>query len=353
MVCKRWSVLLLLGLSVAGAPLPAYAQEKISPEARAYFRNGVELLQSEPPNYQDAYYQFKLAFEKSQSWKVLGNLGLCAVKLERDGEALAFYEEYLRRGGKQINKDEREAIERDMLLIKGNGATLTLTSKISNLKIQDSRSGSVAAPQSHELTGGKKELFLRAGAHRLTATTSEGRSLVWEVSIEPGSSSSHEFDFDAPTAAAAAPVASTAAPVASPSAAAEASPPGVRSTSSGHNNTLATIGFVTAGVGIAGLGGGIVTGLMSNSKEKSAQAKCNSVTKVCDPSAEPLFDDARTFASASTVLLIGGGALTAVGIGLIIGGYASSPSSEQTAQHLQLVPVLSGNSGGVVAMGTF
>ena len=111
--------------------------------------------------------------------------------------------------------------------------------------------------------------------------------------------------------------------------------------------------FVVAGALIAGLGGGIVTGLMSNSKEKSAQAKCNSVTKVCDPSAEPLFDDARTFADASTVLLIGGGALTAVGIGLIIGGYASSPSSEQTAQHLQLVPVLSGNSGGVVAMGTF
>src|SRR5262245_6642638 len=106
-----WILAFAAGLASFAAPAPAHAKEQISEEARAYFRNGVELLQATPPNYQDAYYQFKLAFDKSNSWKVLGNMGLCAVNLERDGEALRYYDDYLKRGGKDINKEERAAIE--------------------------------------------------------------------------------------------------------------------------------------------------------------------------------------------------------------------------------------------------
>ncbi len=74
----------------------AHAADAISEEAKAYFKNGVELIQEQPPNYQDAYYQFRLAYEKSKSWKVLGNLVLCSFKLERDGEAIQYYTDYLK-----------------------------------------------------------------------------------------------------------------------------------------------------------------------------------------------------------------------------------------------------------------
>jgi hypothetical protein len=349
MVSKRWIVPVVVGLSLAGVPMSAYAQaqaqtqDKITPEARAYFKNGVELLQSEPPNYQDAYYQFKLAYEKSQSWKVLGNLGLCAVKLERDGEALAHYDEYLKRGGKQINKEEREAIERDMLLIKGNGATLELTSKVLELKLQDSRSGSSVAPQSHDLTGGKKSIFVRAGSHRLTATASDGRSLVWEVSVEPGTTLTHDFDFDAPVNA---PVAAVAPVVAQPP------PPPPQDAPPQRTSPLATIGYITGGVGVAVLGAGVVTGLMANSKEKSAKDKCDA-NKVCDPSAEQLFDDAAGLAKTTNILLISGGVLTAAGVGMVILGVTSKPKEQQTGRRFTLVPVLSANAGGVFASGTF
>src|SRR5262245_21338337 len=73
---------LILAVALLGSAVPASVQEAISEEAKLYFANGVELLQDQPPNYTDAYYQFKLAYEKSGSWKVLGNLGLCAMKLE-------------------------------------------------------------------------------------------------------------------------------------------------------------------------------------------------------------------------------------------------------------------------------
>src|SRR5262245_13737348 len=85
---------------------PASADDAIPEEAKLYFKNGVELIQGQPPNYQDAYYQFKLAWEKSKSWKVLSNWGLCALKLERDGEAIWAYTEYLKQ--KDIDPDERK-----------------------------------------------------------------------------------------------------------------------------------------------------------------------------------------------------------------------------------------------------
>ena len=71
---RAWSALACL--SFALATRVASAEEKISEEAKLYFQNGVELIQNQPPNYQDAYYQFKLAWDRSHSWYVLGNLGL-------------------------------------------------------------------------------------------------------------------------------------------------------------------------------------------------------------------------------------------------------------------------------------
>src|SRR3954453_16997389 len=109
---KGWSALACLSLLVA---TPAYADEKISEEAKLYFQNGVELIQNQPPNYQDAYYQFKLAWDRSHSWKVLGNWGLCALKLERDGEAIWAYSEYLKKGGSDVDASERKDLERDLL----------------------------------------------------------------------------------------------------------------------------------------------------------------------------------------------------------------------------------------------
>lgn len=343
---RKWLGLLAFQLAVAGAALDARAaEEKISPEARAYFKNGVELLQGDRPNYQDAYYQFKLAYEKSQSWKVLGNLGLCAVKLERDGEALNYYQDYLRRGGKDISKDEREAIERDLLLIQGNGATLELSSSETDLELQNERSGSTVGRQNHEFTGGKRTLFVRAGEHRLTARAKDGRTLVWQVNVDPGRTVSHVFDFDAP------PDQGQPAAAAPPAQPAPSSPPPTSdATAASGSNPVRTIGFITAGAGVAALGGALVTGLMANSKQDEATSKCDA-QKVCEPSAKPLFDDAESLAGTSNVLWIGGGVVTAVGIGMIVFGKSSS-SSEQSAK-VTLFPVLGAGVGGLMARGTF
>src|SRR4051812_675274 len=66
-------------------------------EARKQFQAGVNLLEDpEGAQYEQAYNAFRKAFELSRSPKVLGNIGFCALHLERDGEAIDAYNTYLR-----------------------------------------------------------------------------------------------------------------------------------------------------------------------------------------------------------------------------------------------------------------
>jgi hypothetical protein len=317
--------------------LPCAAQEAISDEAKAYFRNGVELLEQSPPNYQDAYYQFKRAYESSQSWKVLGNLGLCSLKLERDGEALEHYQKYIEQGANEIDPEERSAIERDLLLMKGNLTQVQLTSDAEEVQVTDSRQGSSAPAQLYGMTG-PVTLGLRAGTHTLVAR-SKDRELKWEVVLTPGQTVTHEFKFAAPVAA---------APVAPASSPAPATPPPTAQESSG-TSPLRIAGFVTAGVGGAALIGGVVTAVMKKKNEDDARKQC--IGDVCAEAAEAKFDKADKFAKMTNILLIGGGVLVATGVTLIVvgGSQSESPSSAR----LRLSPALGWAEAGVMAQGAF
>ena len=320
----------------------AHAADTISEEAKAYFKNGVELIQEQPPNYQDAYYQFRLAYEKSKSWKVLGNLGLCSFKLERDGEAIQFYTDYLKGGGNDIDPDERSALQRDLLVLNGNSASVTLSSATTDIDITDSRAGSSAPPQSYRLEGGKLALRLRAGTHSLTATHA-GKSLRWETALSPGRTETHDFDFSEPPAVAAAPV---AAPLAVATPVTQAPEPAATGT------PIRTAGFVTAGVGAAALIGGVVVGLMAKGKESDAKSLCRDT--LCPQSAESKFNSAQSLATVSNVLIIGGGVLAAGGVGMIIlGGPKSAEAPKSARVTLRLLPAFGSDGGALWAAGSF
>jgi hypothetical protein len=350
MLRRGWCALALGLLLTTGS---ARAEDKISEEAKGYFRNGVELIQSSPPNYQDAYYQFKLAYEKSGSWKVLGNLGLCALKMERDGEALEHYTNYLKGGGNDIDPEERKALERDSLLISGNSAVVNLTAATPDADVIDARAGSSVPPQSYKFAGTNLTLRLRAGSHTLTATSSDGKQEKWEVVLSPGKTVDHRFAFAA--AATAAPVATPAPPAGDvqpvPVGSQTGTPP---SEEPKKGSPLRLVGFIAAGVGGAALVGGVVTGVMAKSKDKKATEACTN--KVCPTSAESDFDSAKSLATVTNVLFIGGGVLAAAGVGLIIVGGKSSdenPKTAASAPRLRLTPVAGADGAGLFATGSF
>jgi tetratricopeptide (TPR) repeat protein len=120
---------------------PAHAEEvPISPDARAHFAAGVNLLQDpDGARYEEAYAEFKTAYQISPSWKILGNLGIAAFKLERDGEALAAFEKYLAEGAQEIDAEERAQFERDVTTLRASLVRLNLSSDPPGAVISDER----------------------------------------------------------------------------------------------------------------------------------------------------------------------------------------------------------------------
>jgi len=319
--------------SAATSEAPAAADAALG-EAKLHFENGLSLLQQSPPNYQDAHQQFLLAYEKSgKRWSILGNLALCAMNLERDGEALAHYEAYLSQAKDDITPDERAAIEREMLLIKGNMATATLSSAEPGTRVSVRREGSSAPAQVYRLADGPTKLGLRAGQLEITASAGD-KTETWQVVLSAGDAKSFTFTF-APKVAAAAPA--LAAPAAAPS---EPEP---------SSSPVRTAGFITGGVGIAALIGGLITGVMTSQMEKDARAQC--VNSICPEAAEDDFKAASDLATVTNVLLIGGGVLTATGITLVLVGGKSG--SRESARQLRLTPHVSPVFAGLSAHGTF
>src|SRR6185436_14737958 len=108
-------------------------------EAREHFRVGVNYLQDiEGERYEEAYAEFKAAYALSHSPKVLGNVGLCAMKLERDGEAIDAYTRYLGEVN-DIAPDEKEQIVRDLETLRASAAKVTLTLESGPAMVLDTR----------------------------------------------------------------------------------------------------------------------------------------------------------------------------------------------------------------------
>ncbi len=328
-----FSVLLFTGGPALAetTPEPAPASDGALEEARLHFSNGVELLQADPPNYQDAYRQFALAYAKSgRSWKVAGNLGLCALKLERDGEALALYEQYLHEGGSEVEDSERSAIERELLLVRGNMTTLELSSPLEKTTVKVTRKGSSVPAQIYEIGSGSTTLGLRSGELTLTAEAG-GKTETWTVTASPEERREHAFTF---------------APARAPAQAEPLSPPPPRDSKSGSG--LKTTGYAVGGVGLAALVGGVISGVLAKDAEGKASDRC--IGTVCPEDAERDFQSASDTAMLANVLLISGGVLTATGVTLVILG---SKRSSPEAARLELTPRLGAGSYGLFAHGHF
>lgn len=336
------SVLLVVCTTAGGAQASQEA-------AKRYFQNGVDLITGSEPNYQDAFYQFQLAYQESaKSWKVLGNLGLCALKLERDADALAYYDQYLKKGGNEIAPEERNAIEQDLLLLRGNLAVVHITSPVADLQVVDKRSGSKAPPQSYKLKDGVLDLQLRAGSHNITASSGD-RRLSWDVVLEPKGTTSHVFDFDAAVTPVAAPT-----PSAAPAEPTPVTPPPPPAEASRGGSNLRVPAFVAFGVGAVGLGvGGYFLWQSSDyTKQSDRVFTCNTRPTHCTPDekAEVLrLVDASSDAKVRSGIAFGvGGAAIVTGIVLLA---VSGSSSKDSASAASVTPWVGYQAAGV--SGTF
>lgn len=114
--------------------------------------------------------------------------------------------------------------------------------------------------------------------------------------------------------------------------------------------TRRTVGLVVAGAGVAGVAVSAVMGSLASGKWSDAQDNHCRTDVLCDPTGVALASDAKTFATVSTALFIGGGAL-AVGGGVLF--LLSLGSGKKEGASLAIVPSAGPKSGGISAIGRF
>jgi hypothetical protein len=284
-------------------------------EARRQFQAGVNLLDDpDGARYEEAYHAFQKAYALSKSPKVLGNIGFCSMKLERDGEAIDAYSAYLR-DSKDIDPRERAQIERDLATLASTVATFKATLKKpagANAVLIDTREQTRGAPivNSYPLTGTEVSIRVRPGRHVFKVKGDGGESIVHEVTMEPASMKAHEFTFAPPV-------------VATP-----------RDTTAPRSRPSYAGPIILGLVGLAGVGTGVATGLMARGKTDDIEAKCPN--DLCPGSYDFRSDrtDAKTLGTIADISFISGGALLGGAIVwalLVPSGAPKTPKTGSTA----------------------
>lgn len=188
---RRLSIAVALATTLFAAN--AYAQQP-EDEARAHFTAGVNLLRDPSrPRYDEAYTEFKQAYALKPAPTILGNMALCALKLERDQEAIDLYMKYLAESP-NLDPSEKEQIERDLSTLKVGLAKVTLTSNPAGAVVQDVRIPSTgeAITNIYGPINGTTEIGIRRGHHVLKARWPGGAEQVWELDVNGGEA--HVFD---------------------------------------------------------------------------------------------------------------------------------------------------------------
>jgi hypothetical protein len=276
--------LLVATFLIVGSGRRAAADSGANEEAKRHFAAGVSYLQDqEGERFEDAYGEFKKAYEISHSPRVLGNLGLCAMKLERDDEAIDDYTRYLAQV-MDIDPSEKAQITRDLQNLMVSVVTATVTTGAANATIVDTRlpvRGS-SVTNVYEVTGGATKLRVRPGHHVMHLRIAGRERSDWDFVAEAGEQVTHEFEA-APTQPAAPRGGIGAAPI------------------------------LTVGLGASALAVGGVLGVATLEKVHTLEGECPN--NAC-PSGVYSHDlaAAKTFTTATDVTLLAGGVVAASGL---------------------------------------
>lgn len=315
----------LSGLPVLPRGVAQAAEVAISEEARQHFKAGVNLLNDpDGARYEEAYREFKAAYGASPSWKILGNLGLCAMKLERDGEAIDAYEKYLADGGKDVDPAEQSQIKTDLTTLKTGAAKLELKVSPADAIVTDTRvpvKGDKVM-NLYPATAGVVSIRVRPGHHVLTVKADGFDTQTLEIDLPAGGAITKDIALKKP----------------------EITPPpsGSKTTSARPVTTGVIIGGIATGVLL--LGGGVV-GVMALGKNGDYKTKNDG----SDPAAaDKLRSDGKTLNTVADILLAGG--VVAAGVTIFL--FVSRPTVQVATKDNGGIPAKTGFSVGVTPIVT-
>ena len=286
----------LLGSSTASAQAPAAKPSSATPkiaisdEAKEHFKAGVALLQDpEGERVEEAYREFRSAYDLSASAQILGNMGFSAMRLERDGEAIDAYSRYLREVP-DIEPDERAQIIRDLQTLTVGVARFTLEAPAGAIVIDERVPvrGQHVTNAYGPVKEGKLEIGIRPGHHVFIAKLEGRQDATWEVEAFAGGKEQHTFVL--------------------PEVKVAVGPP---APTESHGTNVGPV-VVLAG-GAAALVASAITGVIALNKTSDIESSCpnNVCPRTYDLSGER--SSTRNFVRVTDVLLLVGGVAVVAG----------------------------------------
>ncbi|UQA61560.1 hypothetical protein [Polyangium aurulentum] len=185
-----------------GGKAPEAAQAPQDPkliEAKKHMEAGAAFY-NDPSGHkcEEAYREFKTAYDLSGSMNALKGMGLCAMELERDGEAINLLDKFLEARGDQLDPADKQQIETDLKALKAAVAWVTLRVDRPGATIIDTRTPARGYPITNRYIGSATgtKIGIHPGQHEFRAMVEGEPEQVWRVEIPNGGKLSHEFEFD-------------------------------------------------------------------------------------------------------------------------------------------------------------
>lgn len=306
-------------------PRGAFAQ--VDPEVDARFKRGVEFYRDY--DYKSALVEFKRAYQKSDNPKILYNLAQCEYQLNNYVGALAYFEQYLRDGGDDVDPERRENVARDIAQVRSFTATLTVS--------VDVEGATIFVDDETYVSPLSEAIRVNPGVHRIAVAKEGYLEAARTIEVAGGDFPAVQLSL-LPRPAEERPKAVVAADVGG----------------SEHDGEVGdgqrAAGLIAGGAGVVGLGIGAAFGLVAMSKNGDVKAMCT-IPACPDARGPALADEARSAATVSTIGFVAGGALLAGGVAL----YLTAPKREPRARGggLHLSPEVGRRMAGVTLGGRF
>lgn len=148
------------------------------------------------------------------------------------------------------------------------------------------------------------------GPHRVTVRSSDGKETARDFLLRETETKRVELRIDSDAASRAVPISSsTDGP---------GPPQGLHRADRSHGRTNIVLGYVALGVGVAGVGTGLATGLMAASERDAAENQCPRHVCTEGTEGERALDSFRALRTVSTVSYIGGALGIATGVTLLL-----------------------------------
>jgi hypothetical protein len=184
------------------------------------------------------------------------------------------------------------------------------------------------------------------GPHKIEVTAKGKKPFTTNIEVAQGPV---QQKLEVPKLEAAGP---EAAPASAPPGQGAATTPPPPSGSEGGGGALRTVGLITAGVGVVGLGVGTYFGIRTLSLKSDVNARC--APQVCyDADSVALNDEAKQSGNISTIAFVAGGVFTVGGVVMYLFAPKSNASSSGEAAKTKMYPVVGGDQIGARMEGKF